>query len=243
MEDAPELDRKKIEQLVGTKIKNLNLYRRAFTHKSALRKYKLDADYETLEFMGDSVLGFVITKYLFDMYADEQDEGFLTRARTKFVRSKTLADISKKLGLGDMILMNDKGTLSKWNHNQKILEDVLEAFIGAIYLDLGLVHAKSFILDIIKNEEVSMTDDNYKDQLMRYCQAQKVDPPEYIIDAHSNGVFCISLKLNGLICGCGYGKTKKDAEQNAAEITLKTMNLKVPKHASKGAGTAEQSVC
>ena len=237
--DAPDFDRKKIEKLVGTKIKNLNLYRRAFTHKSALRKYKLDDDYETLEFMGDSVLGFVITKYLFDMYADEQDEGFLTRARTKIVRSKTLADISKKLGLGDMILMDDKGMRNNWNQNQKILEDVFEAFIGAIYLDLGMVHAKNFILDIIKNEDVSMTDDNYKDQLMRYCQANKLDPPEYVIDAHSNGVFCISLKLNDVITGCGYAKTKKEAEQNAAQITLKTMNLQVPKHASKSSGASE----
>lgn len=225
----PELDRKKIEKLVGTKINDLNLYRRAFTHKSAMHKYDLKGDYETLEFMGDSVLGFVITKWLFDTYQD-RDEGFLTRARTKIVRSKTLADISKKLGLGDFVLMDDKGMRNNWNQNPKILEDVFEAFIGAIYLDLGIVHAKNFILDIIKAEDLSLTDDNYKDQLMRYCQANKLSHPEYRIDFHTNGIFSVSLLMDGVVCACGYAKTKKEAEQNATQIAISTMNIQIPNH-------------
>ena len=87
----PELSRDFVNALVGTKVKDLKLYQRAFTHKSALKRYVgLTDSYETLEFMGDSVLGFIITKHLFDLHEKEQ-EGFLTKARTKMVRGKTLA--------------------------------------------------------------------------------------------------------------------------------------------------------
>ena len=97
-----------IEQLVGTKIKNLDLYQKAFTHKSALKEYaQLNESFETLEFIGDSVLGFVITKFLFDQYESKQ-EGFLTKARTKLVRGETLANIAKILGLEKMVVMEEK---------------------------------------------------------------------------------------------------------------------------------------
>jgi ribonuclease-3 len=87
------------EQLVGTKVKDLALYQRAFTHKSALKEYEqFTESFETLEFIGDSVLGFVITKFLFDRHESKQ-EGFLTKARTKLVRGETFAKIALKLRL------------------------------------------------------------------------------------------------------------------------------------------------
>ena len=96
-----------IEHLIGTKIKNLDLYQKAFTHKSALKEYeKLNESFETLEFIGDSVLGFVITKFLFDQYESRQ-EGFLTKARTKLVRGETLARIAKILGLEHIVIMDE----------------------------------------------------------------------------------------------------------------------------------------
>jgi len=123
----------------------LSLYQRAFTHKSALKRYTLDKTYETLEFMGDSVLGFVITKMLFDKYESRQ-EGFLTKARTKLVRGTTLAEISQRLGLQRFIYVDHKAERNGWAHNAKLGEDVFEALIGAIYLDLGLVHAKRCVV-------------------------------------------------------------------------------------------------
>jgi ribonuclease-3 len=94
-----------------------------------------------------------------------------------------------------------------------------------------MIHAKKFVLDILKMIEISFSDDdNYKDQIMRWSQAQqKPTPIEYRVDAHSNGTFCISLLIDGLVCGCGFATTKKQAEQNAAQIALKTMKLQVPK--------------
>jgi len=234
----PELSRDVVNALVGTKVKELSLYRRAFTHKSALKRYSgLTGSYETLEFMGDSVLGFVITKHLFDLHEKEQ-EGFLTKARTKMVRGKTLCELSKVLGLDKLILMDEKGERNGWNTNEHIMEDVFEAFVGAIYLDLGMVHAKRFVLESFTKVQTSLVDDNWKDQLMRWCQALKYALPEYRLDGQTNGQFFITVVVDGMDCGSGFATTKKQAEQNAAEIVLKTdprfKNKKIPVNGKNG---------
>ena len=215
------VSKEQIEQLIGTKIKDLTFYQKAFTHKSALKEYEQFNDsFETLEFMGDSVLGFIITKFLFDRH-EEKQEGFLTKARTKLVRSETLADIALKLGLNDLVLMDEKGMRNSWNNNPKILEDVFEALVGAIYMDLGLLHAKQFVLRIYQDPKYVdlnsiMVDDNYKDKLMRYCQVNNLPLPEYRVVAHEDGVFFIDAMINNQYAGRGYAKSKKQAEQNAA---------------------------
>ena len=222
MESPPKLSRDELNSLVGTKIKNIELYQRAFTHKSALKRYSgLTASYETLEFMGDSVLGFIITKHLFDLHEKEQ-EGFLTKARTKMVRGKTLCEISKVLGLDKLILMDEKGERNGWNTNEHIMEDAFEAVVGAIYLDLGMIHAKNFVLNSFTKVQTSLVDDNWKDQLMRWCQALKYPLPDYRVSGHTNGQFFITVLVDGMDCGSGFATTKKQAEQNAAEIVLKT---------------------
>jgi ribonuclease-3 len=212
-----------IEQLVGTKIKNLDLYQKAFTHKSALKEYEqFTESFETLEFIGDSVLGFVITKFLFDQYESRQ-EGFLTKARTKLVRGETLASIATKLGLDKLVIMDEKGMRNGWNNNPKILEDVFEALIGAIYMDIGLLHAKEFVLRIYNDPKfidmnLIMIDDNFKDHLMRYCQLNSLPLPEYRVCAHHEGLFYIDIFVNGQFMSRGYAKSKKQAEQNAAKL-------------------------
>jgi len=215
------IDKQSIETLVGTKISNIDLYQKAFTHKSALKENEgLAGSFETLEFIGDSVLGFVITKFLYDKYETRQ-EGFLTKARTKLVRGETLADIASKLELHKWIRMDEKGMRNHWNYNPKILEDVFEAIVGAIYMDLGLLHAKEFILRIYNNPEYInlqsiMIDDNFKDHLMRYCQSNSLELPIYNIHGHDNGIFCIHVFVGGVCLGIGSAKNKKQAERNAA---------------------------
>ena len=217
------VEKTQIEQLVGTKIKNLDLYQKAFTHKSALKEYEqLNESFETLEFIGDSVLGFVITKFLFDQYESKQ-EGFLTKARTKLVRGETLANIAKILGLEKMVVMDEKGMRNGWNNNPKILEDVFEALIGALYMDLGLLHAKEFVLRIYNDPKyidlnLIMVDDNFKDHLMRYCQLNNWQLPEYRVSGHHEGIFYIDIYVNGQFMSRGAAKSKKQAEQNAAKL-------------------------
>jgi ribonuclease-3 len=235
---SPELSRDTLNALVGTKVKNVALYQRAFTHKSALKRYSgLTGSYETLEFMGDSVLGFIITKHLFDLHEKEQ-EGFLTKARTKMVRGKTLCEISKVLGLDKLILMDEKGERNNWNTNEHIMEDAFEALVGAIYLDLGMVHAKTFVMESFTKVKTSLVDDNWKDQLMRWCQALKYPLPDYRLMGNANGQFFITVIVDGMECGSGFASTKKQAEQNAAEIVLKTD----PRFKNKHVPTANRRV-
>ena len=215
------IEKAQIEEVVGTKIKNLGLYQKAFTHKSALKEYEnLTESFETLEFIGDSVLGFVITKYLFDRYENKQ-EGFLTKARTKLVRGETLAHVANHLGLNKYVIMDEKGMRNSWNNNTKILEDVFEALIGAIYMDIGLIHAKEFILRIyqdpaIINMNMIMIDDNYKDHLMRYCQVNGWELPEYRVSGNEEGIFYIDIYVQNVFFARGIARSKKQAEQNAA---------------------------
>jgi|TARA_R110000803_G_scaffold177089_2_gene239491 ribonuclease-3 len=216
------IDRATIENLVGTKISNIALYQKAFTHKSALKENEnLSGSFETLEFIGDSVLGFVITKFLYDKF-EERQEGFLTKARTKLVRGETLASIASKLELYKWIQMDEKGMRNEWNHNPKILEDAFEALVGAIYMDLGLLHTKEFILRIYNdpqfvNLDSIMVDDNFKDHLMRYCQSNGLQLPVYSIVRHDSGVFYIAVFVDNVCVGQGYAKNKKLGEQYAAK--------------------------
>ena len=223
------VDKTRIEELVGTKIKNLDLYQRAFTHKSALKEYEqFTESFETLEFIGDSVLGFVITKFLFDRYESRQ-EGFLTKARTKLVRGETLAKIANTLNLNELVIMDEKGMRNQWNNNPKILEDVFEALIGAIYMDIGLIHAKEFILRIYQDPAIVdmnsiMVDDNYKDHLMRHCQVNNWQLPEYRVCAHLEGLFYIDIYIDNMFRARGAAKSKKQAEQNAAQMYFQVLD-------------------
>ena len=226
-----EINKEEVEKLVGTKVTNLPLYQKAFRHKSVLKERPdLDGSFETLEFIGDSVLGFIITKFLYDRYEKEQ-EGFLTKARTKLVRGEMLAKIALKLGLDKWILMDEKGMRNEWFKNPKILEDVFESLVGAIYLDLGLLHAKQFILNIYENPQLVdmrclLVDDNFKDHAMRYTQTNGLPLPEYRVTSHENGIFVIDLYINGTYMGRGSGKSKKIAEQRAAKCLFYPPYLK-----------------
>jgi ribonuclease-3 len=219
LQAPPVLDRIRIESIVGTRVNDLSLYQTAFTHKSALKQYSVKSSYETLEFLGDAVLSFVITKHLFDTFPEEH-EGFLTKARTKIVRGSTLSEISREMNMSDLILMDEKGLRFNWNRNEKILEDVFEALIGAIYLDIGILHVKHFVTRHILSRALSLDDDNYKDIVMRWCQASKYPLPVYtIVQSVPDFMVCLSVCKQNV--AFGRGKTKKSAEQMAAHEFIK----------------------
>ena len=217
-----------IEKIINYEINNESIYQQAFMHKSASPE-ALESN-ERLEFIGDSVLGLVVTSYLYEKYPIE-NEGFLTRIRTKLVSGKALSKIAENLNFSEYIIMNEKGMQNEWFKNPRILEDALEAFIGSIYLDAGLNIAKQFIHINIINEldnESLLEDNNYKDILMRYVQGRKLNLPEYRLNEsinNNNKLFTVQVYLQGKFVSEGSHKVKKQAEQMSAKRTLQCFNI------------------
>ena len=223
-----EITRDEIESLLNTRIRNLSFYQEALMHKSALKMYNYPRSNERLEFIGDAVLNLIVTKYVFDKFPNE-NEGFLTKYRMKIVSGKTLSKISKSIGVQNSIRMNSKAMNQKWNLNDRILEDALEALIGAIYLDLGLYHTMQFVLQLISkhiDEKDVLNDTNYKDILMRYTQSISFELPDYKTELEKmNKMFHVKVYINDIYMGEGLGNTKKQAEQNAAQEALRISNV------------------
>lgn len=232
MENEPQLcfkslcDRNEIENIINIRIRNITLYQEALLHKSAVKMYNCNQSNERLEFIGDSVLNFIIAKYLYDKYPNE-NEGFMTKLRTKIVSGKCLSQIARKMGLHNHIRMNEKAMRQNWNENARILEDALESLIGAIYLDQGLYITIDFILtQLHKNVDFStlLEDTNYKDILMRYTQMKGIKLPIYNLinedGPNHNKVFLVEVIIDEKKIGEGEAKSKKSAEQIAAHQGL-----------------------
>ena len=208
------------------RVRDITLYQEALLHKSAVKLYNASRSNERLEFVGDSVLNFIIAKYLYDNYPDE-NEGFMTKLRTRLVSGKCLSQIAKNMGLQHHIRMNEKALRQTWNENARILEDALESLIGAIYLDQGLYITIQFILSQMRQNvdfDEILTDTNYKDILMRYTQMKGIKLPVYNL-IHEDGPnhsksFMVEVIVDDNSIGNGYGKSKKAAEQNAAHQAL-----------------------
>ena len=220
-----------IENLVGFPINNVEIYETAFVHKSALNQFHFKESNERLEFIGDSVLGLVITEYLYRKYPQEA-EGFMTKIKTKIVSGKSLAMLAQKLELHKYVIMNDKGMKQEWNKNSRILEDVYEALIGAIFLDQGIEKAKEFILGQITGnitQEELEEDTNYKDMLMKYVRGAKMGSIEYkVMDEKGpdhNKMYIISLYIENYKVSESRAATKKAGEQLSSKTALRMFNV------------------
>ena len=225
----------KIEALVrqyipSFKVYNENIYTNAFVHKSAIRDVGC-ASNERLEFVGDSVLGLIIAKYLYEKYPNE-NEGFLTRVRTKIVSGQSLAKIAKHLCLDQFMIMNEKAMTNEWNTNPRILEDAMESLIGAIFLDHNLDIATSFVLQVVKThieEEHMLKDTNYKDGLMKLFNSKSLSQPVYTIKTENgpdhNKIFTVQILVEGKVVAEGFEKNKKQAEQKAAQRVLRCFDI------------------
>ena len=171
--------RNEIENITGFRIRNLKLYQEAFVHKSAVKLFNAERSNERLEFIGDSVLNLVIAKYLYEKYPDE-NEGYMTKLRTRIVSGKCLSKIAEKIGLSAHVRMNEKALRQGWNSNARIQEDLFESLVGAIYLDQGLEMSSKFILnnlhDFLDSDDLQV-DTNFKDILMRHTQSVNTSLP------------------------------------------------------------------
>ena len=235
------VNREDIQEMLNMKIKNITHYQRALVHKSiykAVKRYQgndlqeyLFQHNERLEFLGDSVLGLIIANYLFHKYP-ENDEGFLTRIKTKLVNGVQLSKLAKQINLGKYILMSNHVENIKGRNSQKILEDAFEAFLAAIFKDLGFDAVNSFVINLIDKLDFNdiLFEDNYKDILLKYSQKVfKNCTPEYLLvnteGPPHNRIFNVIVTINDKRYETGSGKSKKQAEQLAAEKTLKLIKI------------------
>lgn len=208
------------------------LYHLALRHSSLVstRKASHRECNERLEFLGDTVLDAVVSEHLFRIYPTE-DEGFLTEMRAKIVNRRSLNDMCRKIKLDSLIQFNKT---RKGQINKSMYGDALEAFIGALYMDLGYRRTKKFIVSRILNEHLDLdhvndTIYNFKSMLLEHVQKEKMDELVYeLVSEKGEGndkFFKIQVKIGDKIMGSGDGKKKKVAEQNASEDALKRLRV------------------
>lgn len=211
----------RVQGIVGCSIIDESWYRAAFTHPSAVEDPLLS--YERLEFLGDASLSMTVASYLFERFP-QNDEGFLTKVRSRIVSTENMAHLARCLDLGAIVRLGPTAKPSL-RTNCKVLEDVLEALVGAVYKDLGQLYAKKFFLRLLDNFcdfRAFLVDKNYKDGAMRLTQALGHPLPRYAcVPAPENvpGRFCATVHLCGA-SGFGSGISKRDAEQAAAKDAL-----------------------
>ncbi len=202
---------------------NKGLYRLALLHKSASKVTAGGGvlNYERLEFLGDAVLGAIVAELLYKFFPN-QDEGFLTRVRSKVVSRESLNELAINIGLDKEVVAK-----SDISHNKHIYGDVFEAFVGAIFLDQGFAKTKRFIEKFIfpnffDIKNLVAVDTNYKSRLIEWGQKNKAEVlflTEEVYRRRQNRFSCI-VTVAGEEKGRGDGSSKKEAEQHAAKVVV-----------------------
>ena len=221
---------KSFEDVISYKFNNKSLLETALTHSSFVnenRKYASE-DYQRLEFLGDSVLGFLTAEYLFSK--ENITEGIMTRMRSELVSEKALYEVAKAIDLGKYIRIGKGEEHMGGRERPSVLSDIVESVTAAIYLDSGMDAAKDFVMRFVLNDvhmasaEVS---DDYKSALQELIQHDPSNILSYeLIEEkgpdHSK-TFTFAALLNGEVVGTGSGSTKKSAEQAAARNALEKL--------------------
>lgn len=219
-----------VQKLFNGKVKDERLYHQAFRHKSAVEDNKLPekGSYERLEFLGDAVLDLIVSQIIFKKY-QHKPEGFLTKLRAALVKGQQLAKFTNELGLVDYLIIGNRVDESNIKNSTSVLADVFEALIGAIYLDAGYSKAYQFVENTIEEHatlnNLITTLDNYKSLLLEYTQAVGLPIPRYKTIKETGPdhqkVFEIAVLIGSEEKGRGVGRSKKKAEQSAAQKALK----------------------
>lgn len=220
-----------IKSLTGFSPLKFKLYDTAFIHKSASTVDGMGnvVNNERLEFLGDAVLGTVVADYLYNRFPGK-DEGFMTQLRSRIVNRSFMTQLTFRMGLHRYVESNTNSV----NETSHIYGDVLEAFIGAIYLDSGYYQAKQFITkkifaQYVNIDELVMSDTNYKSQLIEWGQKNKKSV-EFNTTAHTEAgdgkaPFFSAVIIEGETMGSGEGFSKKEAQQNASKEALEKIPL------------------
>lgn len=217
----------KIFEKIGITPKNKKLYELAFSHSSYVHENHMKSDYERLEFLGDAVLDLVMSDYLYNHF--NVKEGDMTKIRASYVCENACFTYASDLSFSDFIKVGHGEELEGGRYKKVILADIFEAFMGAIYLDLGYEVVRKVILNIIvpyiENPEIVFFSD-YKSALQEYTQMEQRGLKYELINeegpAH-NKTFTIEVSIDEVIYGVGTAHSKKEAEQEAAKSALEKL--------------------
>lgn len=219
-----------LEQILGVRITNNELYELALRHSSSSQAGKRHESYERLEFLGDAIIGAIIADYLFKKYPFEK-EGFLTEMRSKIVNRERLNQLSKKIGLDSFI--EYQPSEPKHRSHKSMSGDVLEAIVGALYLDLGYEACQKFLLKQIivphlDIDAIQHTTTNFKSTIVEWCQKNNKALQWEIVGEKGkshNKEFVAEVWIDHEVKGTGSGQSKKKAEQEAARKACEALNL------------------
>ncbi|HOP56805.1 MAG TPA: ribonuclease III [Bacillota bacterium] len=219
-----EVKIRQLEARFQLRFNDFGLLIRAMTHSSYANEHNTRSN-ERLEFIGDAVLDLAVGKYLFE-HLDE-DEGVLTKKRAQDVCEGSLFEYAKSISLGDYLLLGKGEEKNSGREKPALLADAFEAFLGAIFLDKGFDEVQK-VLEIVVypriKESLDREDSDYKSKLQELVQSDKRTLNYVIVSesgpAHDREFVARVYMDDDIIMGCGKGKSKKEAEQNAAKETL-----------------------
>jgi ribonuclease-3 len=227
---------KSLEMRLGVSLQPESLFEKVLRHRSTKESSDIESydTYERFEFLGDAVLDLVVADLLFERYPKE-DEGFLTKFRSKLVKKETLATLAESIQLVEAIQFGERTQDASVRESRSVLADLFESLIGGLYLTYGYDRVKIIIASLLDEEihfdEVSTKIDNYKSMLLEYCQARKWEQPVYeLLEEQGPGhkkTFTVSVSVNGQLLGEGKGSRLKQAEQHAAKVALQRLNESV----------------
>jgi ribonuclease-3 len=223
-----------ISIVLGHRFKDSGVLEQALTHRSRANEDVTGGvfDNESLEFLGDAVLGFVVADMLFVRFP-QHDEGQKSKIKASLVSTATLARLADALHLGDHVLLGRGEEKTGGRRKQTLLADTFEAVIAALYLDGGIDAARAFIVRefeglMMRTAEAGGMSDDHKSALQELLQSRGQPLPEYVVvqedgPAHRR-VFRIELRVRGAVIASAEGRTKKDAEQEAARLSRLTLS-------------------
>ncbi len=223
-----------LRNILGFVPGNHSLYRLALRHKSMandINNKGIKNSNERLEFLGDAILGSVVAEVLFKKFP-YKDEGFLTEMRSKMVNRVHLNQLSKKMGIADMINYDARIT-NQGNKNSSLFGDAFEALIGAVYLDKGYEITRKFIISRIINAHVDIlhleqTESNYKSRLLEWAQKDGKEVVFEVVADKPSGqsrLFTVRVLVDNEEMGVGQDFSKKNAEKNAAEKACNALSI------------------
>jgi len=222
-DDSARVDR--AEEILGRTFTDRELLRRALTHPSAVEDTDADGFYERLEFLGDSVLGFIIAEETFDRFPTMR-EGGMTRIKVSLVAGSVLSGVARELGLLDALIVGESERGTGGRGLNSALENAYEALTAALYIDGGLDAAREWVLRTLGpliTEDAAATPENPKSRLQELVQARGESPvyqTTAIEGPPHDRTFSVTVDVAGVRLGEGSGRTKREAEAAAATVAL-----------------------